>query len=205
MALKTDPTLIPATAYKPVVEPGDMLATQGTGAFAPDPYKEPVYYSAMTPVGTVQPAGEEPSAIPFPAGGLGSGSVVPADQSPYVDEHPSRAMIDTPLYAQSPALMTTQPPISQDELMGESWVGRLQPPLGWSAGSYALNTEWDAGSPTALPDEALPGLRDGAFRFSQRLKSQGDQGIIDNLLRQGGSYLEVNQAPYYGDDRPMGR
>jgi hypothetical protein len=119
--------------------------------------------------------------------------------------HPSRALLDRPVPAQSPFYGQAQAPYDRGELMGESWVGRLQPPLGWSGGSYALNTAWDAGSPAEMPDEALPDLRDGAFRFSQRLKSQGDQGVMDNLLRQGGSYLEVNQAPYWGDDRPAGR
>jgi hypothetical protein len=114
-------------------------------------------------------------------------------------------LLDQPLLAQGPFYQQAQPPYSRDELMGESFVGRLQPPLGWSGGNYALNTEWDAGSPDEAPDTALPGLRDGAFRFSQRLKSQGDQGVMDTLLRQGGSYLSVNQPPYWGDDRPAGR
>jgi hypothetical protein len=112
----------------------------------------------------------------------------------------SRATVDVALSAQSPLYQPPQPPLDRDELQGESFVGRLQPPLGFSGGAYALNTAFDAGAPTANPDDALPGLRDGAYRFSQRLRSQGDQGVMDGLLRAGGSYLTVQQAPYLGDD-----
>ena len=118
--------------------------------------------------------------------------------APYADVHPSRAPVDRVLLAQSPLYGEEQPPYDGDELMGESFVGRLQPSLGFSGGAYALNTEYDTGSPRGLPDETLPGLRDGMYRFSQRLRSQGDQDIMDNLLRQGGSYQEVNQSPYIG-------
>jgi hypothetical protein len=117
----------------------------------------------------------------------------------------SRAMVDVALPAQSPLYQPPQSPLDRDELQGESFVGRLQPPLGFSGGAYALNTAFDAGAPTDSPDDALPGLRDGAYRFSQRLRSQGDQGVMDGLLRAGGSYLAVRQAPYWGDDRPAGR
>ena len=129
---------------------------------------------------------------------LPAGSRAVGDDAPYADVHPSRALVDRALLVQSPLHGEVQPPYDGEELMGESFVGRLQPPLGFSGGAYALNTEHDTGSPQDLPDEALPGLRDGTYRFSQRLRSQGDQGIMDNLLRQGGSYLEVNQSPYIG-------
>jgi hypothetical protein len=126
-------------------------------------------------------------------------------EAPYCDVAVSGATIGGPLLAQSPLYQPPRPPVDHDGLQGESFVGRLQPPLGFSGGTYALNTAFDAGSPTASPDEALPGLRDGAYRFSQRLRIQGDQGVLDGLLRAGGSYLTVNQAPYWGDDRAAGK
>jgi hypothetical protein len=161
----------------------------------------PAYFSAEYPVALNQPPGVAPSGLPNQP----DGSMDVADDAPYSDVVISDATIGTPLLAQSPIYQPAQPPIDQDELQGMSFAGRLQPPIGFSGGAYALNTEFDAGSPTAMPDAALPGLRDGAYRFSIRLKQLADQGIMDNLLRQGGSYLEVNQPPWYGDDRPAGR
>jgi hypothetical protein len=113
--------------------------------------------------------------------------------------------VDAALPARSPLYQPPGPPIDDGELQGESFVGRLQPPLGFSGGAYALNTAFDAGAPSAGPDEALPGLRDGAYRFSQRLRSQGDQGVMDRVLGAGGTYVGVNQAPFWDEDRPAGR
>jgi hypothetical protein len=128
-----------------------------------------------------------------------------SDDAPYADVAVSKALVDVALPAQSPLYQPPQPPIDRDELQGESFVGRLQPPLGFSGGAYALNTAFDAGAPTGRPDEVLPGLRDSAYRFSQRLRSQGDQGVMDGQLRAGAGYLAVHQPPYWGDDRPAGR
>ena len=161
----------------------------------------PAYYSAEWPVALNQPPGVTPSGLPVPP----EGSRDVADDAPYTDTVISRAAIDVPLLAQSPLYQPPRPPIDADEMQGMSFAGRLQPPIGFSGGTYALNTEFDAGAPASMPDQALPGLRNGAYRFSDRLKNQADQGIVDNLLRQGGSYLEGNQPPYMGDDRPAGR
>jgi hypothetical protein len=122
--------------------------------------------------------------------GTGEGS------SPYIGTAISRARLDQALPARSPLYQPPQPPLGHDEAEGESFVGRLQPSLGFSGGAYALNTAFDTGSPTEAADTALPGLRDGAYRFSARLRSQGDQGVIDSVLRDGGGYLEVRQPPY---------
>jgi hypothetical protein len=100
------------------------------------------------------------------------------------------------LRAQSPLYEPPQPPLGRDETAGESFVGRLQAPLGFSGGAYALNTAFDCGSPTEAAATALPGLRDGAYQFSARLRSQGDQGVMDEVLRDGGGYLGVEQPPY---------
>jgi hypothetical protein len=163
--------------------------------------RAPAYFSDEVPVAVVQPPGVEASGMPAPLPGTRDVAL----DAPYADVVISDAQIGVPLLAQSPLYQAPQPPIDQDELQGMSFVGRLQPPIGFSGGTYALNTEVDMGSPTAMPDEALPGLRDGAYRFSVRLKQLADQGIVDNLLRQGGSYLEVNQAPYMDAERPAGR
>jgi hypothetical protein len=125
--------------------------------------------------------------------------------APYCDVAIGKAAIDTPLLAQSPLYQPAQPPIERDAGHVEAFVSRLQPAIGLSGGTYALGTAFDAGAPVDAPDTALPGLRDGAYEYSARLKNVGDQGIVDNLLRDGGSYLEVKQAPYLSDDRPAGR
>lgn len=161
----------------------------------------PAYYAAEYPVALNQPPGVMASGLPAPP--MGSQDV--GDDAPYSDTVISDAMIGEPLLAQSPLYQPPGPPIDNDELQGMSFVGRLQPPIGWSGGAYALNTEFDTGAPTGMPDEALPALRNGVLRFSDRLKNQADQGVMDNLLRQGGSYLEVNRAPYWDDNRPAGR
>ena len=70
-------------------------------------------------------------------------------------------------------------------------LGPAQPPLGTGRGSYALNSQRDAGAPTDPPDTALPGLRDGTYPFSRRLARLGAQGVLDPLLGRGGSYEEV--------------
>ena len=75
-------------------------------------------------------------------------------------------------------------------------LGPDQAPIGTGRGSYALNTERDAGAPTDPPDVALSGLRAGTYRFSQRLLRLGDQGALDPLLSRGGSYLEVDPGSY---------
>ncbi len=134
---------------------------------------------------------------------MDSGAV--GDEAPYAVSVISTAAMDQELPAQSPLYGPPQPPYDGDALLGQAFAQRLQPPLGFSGGSYALNTQWDAGSPVDPPDSALPGLRDGAYPFSQRLKSQGDQGIMDALLRQGGSYLDVCQPAYVSDEEPVGR
>jgi hypothetical protein len=158
-------------------------------------------FSDQAPVETVKAVGMAASGMPAPLEGTRDVAL----DAPYADVVVSDATIGVPLLAQSPLYQAPQPPIDQDELQDMSFAGRLQPPIGFSGGTYALNTEVDMGSPTAMPDEALPGLRDGAYRFSIRLKQLADQGIVDNLLRQGGSYLEVNQAPYMDGERPAGR
>lgn len=126
-------------------------------------------------------------------------------EAPYAAYLPSAALIEAPLPAHSPLYAAPGPSVDADEYAGQSFAGRLQSPLGFSGGAYALNSAFDAGSPRGEAASDLPGLRDGLFRFSQRLKSQGDQGVIDTLLRAGGTYLSVNQAPYIKDDRPAGR
>ena len=78
-------------------------------------------------------------------------------------------------------------------------LGPAQAPIGTGRGSYALNTERDAGTPTDPPDVALPGLRTGVYRFSQRLLGLGDQGALDPLLSGGGSYLKVDPGSYLED------
>ena len=127
------------------------------------------------------------------------------DEAPYAESAISAAPVAQALQAQSPLYGPPQPPYDGDALLGQAFAQRLQPPLGFSGGSYALNTQWDAGSPVDPPDSALPGLRDGAYPFSQRLKCQGDQGLMDTLLRQGGSYLDVCQRGYVSDEAPLGR
>ncbi|HEY8285537.1 MAG TPA: hypothetical protein VIJ28_14225 [Chloroflexota bacterium] len=83
-----------------------------------------------------------------------------------------------------------------DSPVGGYALGPAQAPIGTGRGSYALHTERDAGAPTDPPDVALPGLRTGAYRFSQRLLRLGDQGVLDPLVGQGGSYQEVNPGSY---------
>jgi hypothetical protein len=143
--------------------------------------------------------------VPAGAGRPPAGSRDVADDAPYCEMPISDAAVGGPLLAQSPLYQSPRPPVGLGDAQGRSYAGALQPPIGLSGGTYALNTEVDAGSPGEKPDTALPGLRDGAYQFSARLKNVGDQGVIDNLLRRGGSYLEVKQAPYVGDDRPAGR
>jgi hypothetical protein len=184
----------------PTVSPEVLRHTLEAAPTFP-PGRGPNYFSAEWPVALNQPPGVEPSGLPNQP----DGSVDVSADAPYSAVPISDARIEGPLLAQSPIYQPPQPPIDGDELQGDSFVGRLQPPIGFSGGSYALNSEYDAGSPTDMPDEALPGLRDGAYRYSWRLRSIGDQGVMDNLLRHGGSYLEVNQPPYMGDDRPAGR
>jgi hypothetical protein len=116
--------------------------------------------------------------------------------SPYIGAAIATARLARALPARSPLYEPPQPPLGHDEAEGESFVGRLQPPLGFSGGAYALNTAFDSGSPTDPPATALPGLRDGAYQFSARLRSQGDQGVIDGVLRDGGGYLGIDQPPY---------
>jgi hypothetical protein len=161
----------------------------------------PAYFSAEYPVALNQPPGVQPSGLPNQP----DGSMEVADDSPYSAQPVSQAPVGGPLLARSPLYQEPGPPVAEDDRQHTSFAGRLQPPVGLSGGAYALNTELDAGSPVATPDEGLPALRDGEYQFSARLKNLGDQGIMDHLLRRGGSYLNVNQAPYVSDDRPAGR
>src|SRR5260370_29185487 len=102
-------------------------------------------------------------------GKMGSGVV--GDEALYAESVISAAPVHQELKAQSPLYGPPQPPYDGDTLLGQAFAQRLQPPLGFSGGSYALNTQWEAGSPVDPPESALPGLRDGAYPFSQRLKS----------------------------------
>ncbi len=154
------------------------------------------YFSGEYPVALNQPPGVKPSGLPNNP----DGSMDAAGDAPYSVTGISDAPVDAALPAQSPIYQTPQAPVQLDDAQDMSYVSRLQPAIGFSGGAYALNTEVDAGAPRDAPDTALPGLRDGAYQFSQRLMTAGEQGVVDSLLRNGGSYLDVNPAPWLGAD-----
>lgn len=80
-----------------------------------------------------------------------------------------------------------------------NWVGRDPSPLGLGDGSYALADARDEGAPVDTPAHGLPGLVAGAYEFSARLHRLGDQGIVDGMAQDGGSYaLDYQPAPYLG-------
>jgi hypothetical protein len=169
----------------------------------------PNYYAAEYPVALNQPPGVIPAGLIVPTPALaGTGrdeSTDIGEDAPFSAQHVSRAPVGQALPAQSPLYQQAQPPVKQGTAQDTSYAGRLQEPIGFSGGTYALNTEFDAGSPVDKPEEALPGLRDGEYQFSARLRNLGDQGVMDKVLQQGGSFLSVNQPPWWGDDRPAGR
>ncbi len=150
-----------------------------------------------------------PPIVPAGAGGTEftttSDGSYPLEHAPYATSRVSQATITAPLLAQSPLYQDPAPPYSADPLNGDSYAGRLQPAIGWDGGSYALNTQTDAGTPTDDPALALPGIRDGSYHFTKRLAGIGDQGIANGILRDHGNYLDLDQAPYIDDTHPLGR
>lgn len=127
-----------------------------------------------------------------------------ADDAPYTTVGLATGPVGEVLLARSPAYGPDGAPV-QPVAVEQNYVGRLQPAMGFSEGNYALNTADDAGTPNGSAGVNLPGIRAGGFAFSRRLLAQGDQGVIDNLLSERQTYIDVDQAPWTESDRPAGR